>query len=193
MRAFVIAVLLVSFVLPAAADMAIFEYAPINRSYDPTWPPDGATWHGIHPGATFCALADQTDHDDADGNGQIDACESIQLDGVWRHVEWIGPTITITYLTDGSRVPVMIEPVTEPGRPPAPVEYHVVYPEDAFCTTIVTDVPITDVCQIVTIIEPPEYAGPWHVEEIATNIHVGSGSPVERSTWAKIKNIFGLF
>ena len=53
-----------------------------------------------------------------------------------------------------------------------------------------TDQPIVQVCQYIQILEPPEYAGEWHVEEIDTNIHTNGGSPVEPNTWSKIKNFF---
>ena len=36
----------------------------------------------------------------------------------------------------------------------------------------------------------PELMGEWHVEKVATNIHTGPGSPVEPSTWGKIKSFF---
>jgi hypothetical protein len=192
-RILVTAVLLACLVLPAAADLGVYELTEPARGYDPTWPPDGANWHGIHPSDIYCSVSEQTGHDDADGNGQIDACESIELDGVWRHVEWIGPTFTLVALAGEQERPIgmiMVELVAAPTRPPAPYEYHVVYPPDAYCTIIESFEPIEGVCQIVNIQDPPEFWGEWHVEAVETNIHVGTGSPVEPSTWGRLKSFF---
>jgi hypothetical protein len=193
MRTFAIAVLLVVFVLPAAADFEVYEVSAPIRTYDPTWPPDTSPWHGIHPGPIYCTISEQTDHDDSNGNGQIDACESIELDGIWRHIEWIGPTFTLAPIPPDPGRPIVtlrVEPFMGPGRPPAPTEYHVVYPSESFCMVIVTNVPLEQECQIVYIESPPEYVGEWHVESIDTNIHVGTGSPVEPTTWGAIKEFF---
>lgn len=184
MRAIVIAVLLAAMVLPAAAFEVFDLVPPAGRQYDPTWPPDGSQWHGIYPAGIYCTYGTQTGHDDQNGDGFIDPCENIQIDGVWKHVEWIGPTITI-YQPPG-RNTLMVEPIAA-GRQ---TEYHVVYPPDAYCTIIDTDQPIEQVCQYIMVLNPPEYAGEWHVEEIGTNIHTNGGSPVDDSTWGKIKSFF---
>ena len=78
MRTFVIAVVLVAFVLPAGA-FEIFELNVPGRGYDPSWPPDGSTWHTIRPPALYCTDGVQTDHDDQNGDGVIDPCENIQI------------------------------------------------------------------------------------------------------------------
>jgi hypothetical protein len=75
-------------------------------------------------------------------------------------------------------------------RTPAPVEYHVVYPPESFCTIVETYLPIEQECQFVTIEDPPEFWGEWHLITEETNIHVGTGSPAEQSTWGAIKSFF---
>ncbi len=182
MRTFVIAVVLAAFVLPAFA-FEIYEYTPPTRGYDPSWPPEGSPWHALYPPEIYCSNGVQTDHDDQNGDGMIDPCENIQIDGVWKHVEWIGPTIT---LVRQGREAVYVEPIASDRQN----DYHVIYPPEAVCTIVHTDVPIVEVCQYVQIIDPPEFAGEWHVEEIETNIHTNGGSPVDDSTWGKIKSFF---
>jgi len=183
MRTFVIAVVLVAFVLPAGA-FEVFELNVPGRGYDPSWPPDGSPWHTIRPPEAYCTDVAQTDHDDQNGDGVIDPCENIQIDGVWKHIEWIGPTFTIS--RPGAREPILVEPIAGSRQ----IEYHIIFPPEAFCVIVHTDQPIVEVCQYVIILEPPEYAGEWHVDEIDTNIHTNGGSPVEQSTWSQIKSWF---
>ncbi|MCK4510908.1 hypothetical protein KAW64_04170 [bacterium] len=180
----VAAVALVAFALPVSAD-EIFELVAPPRGYDPTWPPDGSGWHGLYPPEIYCTNGVQTDHDDVDGDGNMSFCDNIQIDGVWKHIEWVGPTFTIVRM--GEREPILVEPI-EGSRQNL---YHIIFPPEAFCVMIDTDQPIVEVCQYIVILEPPEFAGEWHVEEIDTNIHTNGGSPVEPSTWSKIKDFFG--
>jgi len=183
MRTFVMAVVLVAFVLPAGA-FEVFELNAPARGYDPSWPPEGSTWHTIRPPEAYCTDGIQTDHDDQNGDGVIDPCENIQIDGVWKHVEWIGPTITI--FRPGEREAILVEPIDGTRQ----TQYHIIFPPEAFCVIIHTNGPIGEVCTWIEVLEPPEYAGEWHVEEIDTNIHTNGGSPVEQSTWSQIKNWF---
>jgi hypothetical protein len=62
----------------------------------------------------------------------IDPCENIQIDGVWKHIEWIGPTITI--YRPGEREALLVEPI-EGSRQ---TQYHIIYPPEAFCVIIHT-------------------------------------------------------
>ncbi len=180
----VAAVALVAFALPVSAD-EIFELAAPGRGYDPTWPPDGSGWHTLYPPADYCTNVTQTNHDDVDGDGNMSFCDNIQMDGVWKHIEWVGPTFTI--FRPGAREPMLVEPIAGSRQN----QYHIIFPPEAFCVIIHTDQPIVEVCQYIVILEPPEFAGEWHVEEIDTNIHTNGGSPVEPSTWSKIKSFFG--
>ena len=173
---------LVVMAVPAGAD-EVFELTAPIRGYDPTWPPDGSTWHTLHPPEFFCTDGTQTGHDDTDGDGNISFCDNIQIDGVWKHVEWIGPTIRIRSVEPGRQDVKYIEPVD--GRQ---FQYHEVSP--VYCNIITTTTPIESVCQIVWVEAPPEDVGEWHVEAIETNIRTNGGSPVEKSTWSRIKDWF---
>ena len=188
MRNCIITLAVLAFValsLPVGAE-EVFELVAPVRGYDPTWAPDSTTtWHTLHPPELFCTNGVQTDHDDVDGDGMMSFCDNIQIDGVWKHIEWVGPTIRIRYLENGRAVKY-IEPVEVPGRQ---FQYHEVSP--IYCNLIETTEPIEYVCQEVWIEFPPEDVGWWHVEAIETNIRTNGGSPVENpSTWSQIKNWF---
>ena len=178
------AVALVAFALPVGAD-EVFELAAPARGYDPTWPPDGSDWHTLHPPAALCTVGDQTGHDDVDGDGNMSFCDNIQIDGVWKHIEWVGPTIRVRSLEPGRQDLKYIEPVEPQGRQ---YVYHEVSP--TYCNIFETTEPIEYVCQEVWVVFPPEDVGWWHVEAIETNIRTNGGSPVEASTWTQIKNWF---
>lgn len=180
------AVMLVASALPVCAD-EVFELTAPIRGYDPTWPPDGSSWHTLHPPELLCTDNVQTGHDDVDGDGQMSFCDNIQLDGVWKHIEWVGPTIRIRSLDPERQDEVYIEPVEMPGRQ---FVYHEVSP--TYCNIFETTEPITSVCQEVWVEFPPEDVGWWHVEAIETNIRTNGGSPVEPSTWGRIKAWLGL-
>ncbi len=190
MRAFVMAVALVALVLPASAEFEIWEYVPPvagdgGGRYDIPWPDDGVgQWHMQYPIA--CTYGTQTDHDDTDGDGFVDPCENVEIDEVWKHVEWAGPTIYLWRA--GAREQLIIEPIDEPGRQ---TQYHIISPLAAFCQYAAISGPILQPCDYVTVLSPPEYAGEWHVEEIRNNIHTNGGSPVELGTWSRIKAFIG--
>ena len=189
MRALVTALALVALVPPASAEFEIWELVPPPgdgggemRSTIP-WPADGSQWHNLRPPEIACTNGTQTGHDDQDGDGFIDACENVEIDGVWKHIEWAGPTIYLWRA--GAREQLIVEPVGTPG---SRTEYHVVSP--LYCALV--ELPENlQVCDYVTILNPPEFAGEWHVEEIRDNIHSNGGSPVEPSTWSQIKSWFG--
>ena len=186
MRAFVTILALaalVVFTLPVSAD-EVFELPSWDRGFDPTWPPDGVTWHTLHPPEAYCTNVVQTGHDDVDGDGNMSFCDNIQIDGAWKHIEWCGPTFTLVYI-GGGRQDKYVEPIESNGRQ---FTYHEVYP--TYCNIITTTTPIEYVCQYVWIEDPPEDVGEWHVEAINTNIRTNGGSPVDDSTWGKIKSFF---
>jgi len=186
MRIFVMTlatVALVAFALPVSAD-EVFELAGGTRGFDPTWPPDGSGWHTLHPPDAFCTNGVQTDHDDVDGDGNMSFCDNIQIDGVWKHIEWCGPTIRIRSQQPGRQDLLYIEPIEGDRQ----YQYHEVSP--TYCNIITTTTPITHECQIVWVESPPEDVGEWHVEAIETNIRTNGGSPVNPGTWSKIKNFF---
>ena len=195
MRGFAIALALLmvaAMVVPALGQIFYYEYTPPLRQYDPTWPPDGSGWHELAP--TYCNTATQTGHDDADGNGSMDVCEHIWFDGQRHHIEWIGPTYKLVYMPppDSDRNPLEPKYAEEAILEGRQYVYHEVHP--VFCNTFETTEPITQTCQEIWIEFPPEDVGWWHVEEINTNIRTVPDpiSPVEDSTWGKIKDFFNI-
>jgi hypothetical protein len=176
-------------VVPSLAQEYYYDYQPLDRQYDPTWPQDGDIWHQLVP--NYCQNDTQTDHDDADGNGSIDVCEHIFFNGERHHIEWIGPTYKLVQVPGVGRPPVLPKYVEEMAVNGRNAAYHEVYP--IFCNVIETTEPITNACQEVWIESPPEDVGWWHVEEISTNIRTVPDpvNPVEESTWGKIKAWFG--
>jgi hypothetical protein len=156
-----------------------------GRPFDPTWPPDGAPWHELHP--TYCNTHTQTGHEDDNGNGQMDVCENFTLDGVRYHIEWVGPTYVLTGGVNGERPETIY---CEGGDPTRQYLYHEIYPN--FCDIFMVWDPIEFVCQDVYIEPGSPHEGWWHVEEIGTNVIVTPNplNPVEDSTWSKIKSFF---
>jgi hypothetical protein len=186
MRALAIAAVILCLFASVAPALEIFEkVAGPVRGYDPSWPPDGDSWHQIQPADQYCTFKPQTAHDDQNGNGIIDPCENVQIGGVWKHVEWVGPTIAISKV--GGTDMLLIEPV--PGRQN---EYHIVYPPEFQCLIVPITGAVVQECEIVTVESGPN-AGEWHIDEINTNIHTNGSSPTERSTWARIKSFFSGF
>ncbi len=185
MRTLMIAVVLVAVLAPAASaqDGLVLEWT--GRPVDTSWPEDGSVWHEFHP--TYCTDRVQTGHQD-DGNGQIDVCEYIQFDEGWTHIEWVGPTYTLTRMGE-PRDEKFIEPIDAMGDGPRDEWFHEVYP--TFCNEVHVQQPIEGICQEVYIDYPPEDEGWWHVTDIKLNIRTGPfDSPVEESTWGKIKQFF---
>jgi hypothetical protein len=177
-------------VVPASAQEFVYEFPSPTRGYDPSWPADGGQWHQLYP--TYCQYDTQTGHDDADGNGSMDFCEHIWFNGQRHHIEWVGPTIKLVYtgVPPDGRPPVQDKYVEEVVIGDRQYSYHEIYP--TFCNIIETTEPITNECQEVWIEFPPEDVGWWHVEKIETNIRTVPDpvSPVEDSTWSKIKSFF---
>jgi len=104
------------------------------------------------------------------------------------HVTWAGPT----YYLYSDTGPAFYEPTGEPGGNPVGQVWHEVAPN--FCTEHqVTDWEDADgdgeVSQCDTIIFEDGTA--WHVEEIRLDITATPGSPVEQSTWGRIKAAIG--
>jgi hypothetical protein len=175
-----VAVCLLALVVPAIADDTFYlELVQASRAFDPSWPPDGSAWHELYP--VFCTGHTQTGHDDANGNGAIDVCENIMIDGVLSHIDWIGPTFVLRKV--GRDQVKYVEATIAKQH-----DYHEVYP--TFCNTVTTDPPIQYVCQEVYVTFPPEDVGWWHVESIETNIITSPSTAVREDTWSRIKAFF---
>lgn len=187
MRSSGIAVAAIILLITANSAMALdthyleFTQPGSGRPFDPTWPPDGSTWHELFP--TYCTVRTQGSHEDGNANGSIDVCEHLTLDGVRHHVDWIGPTIKLR--GTGRQEDKYVEAASGNGRQ---FHYHEVYP--TFCKDIETAQPIDAVCQEVYITAPPEDVGWWHVEAIETNIISTPVTPVDEGTWSKVKTFF---
>jgi hypothetical protein len=189
MRAIVTIFVLAALVTTAGAEFKIWELvepppADNGSRLDVPWPADGAgQWHNIRPPELACTIGLQTGHDDQDGDGLIDVCENVQIDGVWEHIEWVGPTLYL-YRPD-TREQLIVEPVDPLD---SRSEYHVVSP--LYCAMVELP-PDLQICDYITILNPPEFAGEWHIEDIRENIHTNGGSPVQPSTWGAIKAWLG--
>ncbi len=177
---------LVALLATAASGQYYLEFGgdPIR---DPI-PPDGSPWHELFP--SFCTMHTQTGYGD-NGDGVVSECDAIYIDGQMFHIIWVGPTY---HMSNSAGEPGFFEPTDpEPGGNPICETWHEVAPD--FCLEWHIDDwedngdGVVSQCDIVWI------AGePWHIDEIRLNITVVPGSPVEDSTWGKIKAwLGGLF
>ncbi|MFH1501788.1 MAG: hypothetical protein ABIG03_01945 [Candidatus Eisenbacteria bacterium] len=180
MRYVVMAIVIAALAIPAGAQMYLESGGPPIR-YDDSIPPDGSQWHELYP--AFCTPRIQNSYED-NGDGVVSACDVIVIDGIRNHVDWAGPTYYIAHAQVGER---WLEP--EPGIPDM---YHEVAP--VFCTTwevldwddVDQDTEIS-FCDMLLLSD-----GWWHVEDVRLDITVTEEpSPVEQSTWGKIKSWFG--
>lgn len=189
LAAIVIACLLV---LPAVASGQQFHFELMQGpgARDPV-PPDGSTWHELHP--VFCTDRIQSGYED-NGDGLISACDYIWLDGLRYHIDWVGPTY---HLADIGPEPPVPEGAAEPedplpGEDPTGEPWHWVYPPDWYCTVENVegwedngDTELSP-CDIVAI-----GGRQWHVVEMSLNIEGHrEDSPVEQSTWSRVKSFF---
>lgn len=148
-------------------------------------PPDGSAWHELAP--NFCDIQTQGGYED-NGDGHVSVCDFITLGGTRQHITWVGPTYHLIEHTSGA------EWYAEPMDPYTG--------EDPFCE--------------IWFEVHPDYGSEWHVEgwqdngdgivsecdnvlirgiwwhiyEVNLNITVEPGSPVEQTTWGKIKTFF---
>lgn len=145
-----------------------------------------AAWHELFP--SYCIDHHQTDYNDGDGDSLISACDNIQLDGIWYHITWVGPTIFLSCDTDQSSW----EP-TEPqtGDDPTCETWTEVHPDFGNLAHVDgwsdNGDGVLSECDFVLI------AGQsCHVDRIGLNIIVEPGSPtsIEESTWGRIKGLF---
>ena len=186
-------------VLPAVAQEH-YELVGSPFSRNEPWPPDGAEWHGLAPVGIFCTSAIQEGHED-NGNGIIDACDHITLNGTRYHITWAGPTYHLMAI--GGETPPWSDGGAEPedpvsGENPTCENWHWIYPEEAYCQVSHVDdwedsgvePGLLDACDNV-------YIGGtwWHIVEVSWNIEVVEDpSPITPSTWGKIKDFFsGMF
>lgn len=184
MRNCLIAVALVALlVLPAGAQYLEYQGAPLR---DPI-PPNGEPWHELYP--NFCVIHPQDNYED-NGDGIVSVCDVVTFGGTRYHVDWVGPTYIMECIISGEIG--YFEP-TEiyPEGDPTGQMWHQVYP--CFCMEGIVQEwedngdGILSPCDILLVsgIE-------MHLQEIALDIEVSEvESPVEQTTWGKIKDFFG--
>lgn len=171
---------LVAMAAPAGAQ-TYFEYmgSPVRDAV----PPDCSDWHELYP--SFCTTHHQDAYED-DGDGLISVCDFITLSGVRYHIDWVGPT----YVLSGPDQMWAEPTIPDPGGNPECETWHEVAP--VFCNEWHVDEwedngdGVLSECDIVWI-----GGEEWHIDEIALNIiATETPSPVEGSTWSKIKAFF---
>ncbi len=183
MRLFIVFVMLVTLAGVAAAQ-TYFEYPLPTRGDIPI--PD-SDWHEIWP--NFCTIHAQNDYED-NGDGVVSMCDYITLNDIRYHIDWAGPTYKLGEPTGAEILAEPSGPLPPSGADPTGQVWHEVYPD--FCT----DLPVEGwqdngdmelgVCDLVLIGDVW-----WHVDEVNLDIIGMPASPVEESTWSRVKAFFG--
>ncbi len=200
LSACVLAVVLVATLAPEAfaQDQFHFELVLPQEGATRDIPPDGSTWHELYP--TMCIMHSQTGYDD-NGDGFVSECDYIYIDGVRFHITWAGPTYVLeTGPTEDGRPPVQekfVEPtgfIGPDGRNPICEIWHEVWPEYCLEWHVEDwedngDQQVTP-CDWVLIWDGFGEPQQWHVVEVNQNIIAVPDSPVEESTWGRIKGFF---
>ena len=198
LSACVLAAVLIVTLAPAAGAQGRFhfEFVPPQEGMTRYIPPDGSTWHELYP--TMCIMHEQTGYED-NGDGFVGECDHIYIDEVRFHITWAGPTYVLeTALTEDGRprVDKFVEPVgvASAGRNPICEIWHEIWPE--YCLEWhVEDWEdngdgYVSPCDWVLIWDGLGEPQQWHVIEVNLNIITMPDSPVEDSTWGKIKAFF---
>jgi len=165
----------------AAAALHLELTGPVRQDI----PPDGSTWHELAP--AFCTTHTQDGYED-NGDGHISPCDFIRFGGSRYHVTWVGPTYWLIDHATGEEwyaEPTIPDPGQDPFceiwvevHPNLGDEWHVDGWED-------NGDGVVSPCDNVLI------RGIWyHIHEIGLNITVEPSSPVEQTTWAKVKAFF---
>ncbi len=159
-----------------------------GKSVDNSVPPDCSTWHELYP--AYCTPHHQTGYDDDNGNGKIDVCEHIYLDGICYHIVWVGPT----YFLSQATVDRIYEPEEEQsGGDPTCETWHEIYPDYCFYHHVDgwednSGDPdgVLDECDNVFI-----DGIWWHIDRIGLDIIVvPDPTATDKSSWGKIKSLF---
>ena len=186
MRALVAVAVLALLVVPAAAQRHMeLIGSPILQ--EPI-PPDCSDWHELHP--NFC-LVDHQDAYEDNGDGFVSACDVIILGGTRYHVDWAGPTYWLVPVNPGDEQ--WMEPtIPDPGQNPIGEIWHEVAPDYCMEWEVLdwedNGDGVLSPCDIIWFTD-----GPYHLAEIGLNIEITEEpSPIEQSTWGKIKAFFGM-
>ncbi len=145
-------------------------------------PPTCSIWHEFYPHSG--QVYHQDDYVDNDGNGQLDRCDYIQLNGVWFHIVWTGPTY---HLTCGIFEP--FQPEYPSGQNPTCETWVEVSPNHGVLRHVDDWVDgdgngLVSVCDIVVI-----GGQQCHIDEIGVNLRAIPGDPVptEQLNWGEVK------
>jgi len=177
---------LIALAVPAGAQMYLeLGIAPIRFDI----PPNGSEWHELHP--NFCVVHPQEGYID-NGDGVVSVCDNIVIGGIIYHIDWAGPTYYMVDVSNGEPWFVEPEDPQTSGDPTGEMWHVVAGPE--FCTMYPVDGwedngdGEVSGCDIVIV------AGrTWHIEEVRLDITITeAGSPVQASTWSKLKSFFGF-
>ncbi len=188
MRALIVVAVLALLVVPAAAQRHMELIAsPILQ--EPI-PPDCSDWHELHP--NFCIVDHQDAYED-NGDGFVSECDVIVLSGTRYHIDWAGPTYWLVPVEQGSEH--WVEPtIPDPGGDPIGEIWHEVAPDFCMEWEVIEWMDngdgILSPCDVVMFAGDPNA---YHIAEIGLNIEVTEEpSPVEESTWGRIKAFFGM-
>jgi len=72
-----------------AQEQRFLEFQGVLGDRDPA-PPNCSFWHELWP--QFCRESHQDQWHDANGDGNLSACDFLEFDGIRYHVDWVGPT-----------------------------------------------------------------------------------------------------
>lgn len=176
-------VVLVGLVAAAAPAGAQTYFELMGSPVRDVVPPDCSDWNELFP--TFGLIHHQDGYED-DGDGLVSVCDYITLNGVRYHIDWVGPTYWLVEIVAGDEM--WCEPtIPDPGDNPTCEIWHEVAPE--FCLEWHIDDWEDNGDSVLSICDNVLIAGAWwHIEDIGLNI-IGTEtpSPVENSTWSKIK------
>lgn len=149
-------------------------------------PPDCSDWIELFP--TFGPIHHQDLYED-DGDGQVSVCDFITLNGVRYHIDWVGPTYWLVEIVNADEM--WCEPtIPDPGGNPTCEIWHEVAPD--FCLEWHIDDWEDNGDEVLSVCDNVLIDGLWwHIEDIGLNIiATETASPVEDSTWSKIKAFF---
>lgn len=146
-------------------------------------PPTCSIWNEFYPNPGL--VHHQDGYVDNDGNGQLDRCDYIQLNGIWYHIEWTGPTYHISF---GTFEP--FQPEYPSGQNPTCETWVEVSPDHGMLRHVDNWVD-TDGDGLVSVCDYVVLGGQTgHIDEIGVNIRAVPGDPVptEQLDWGEVKS-----
>lgn len=170
---------------PPAARAQADVYLEFSGVLKAPIPATCSTWHEIYP--VYCGTRHQTGYVSNDPSGEMAICDYIQLDGIWYHVEWVGPTYRVTFTDQGDLGD--LEPVAPvSGENPTCETWIEVWPD--FGPLFHVDGWGDNGDGVVSVCDTVVLGGrPAHIDEIKPNIRVKPGDPVpvDESSWGDLK------